>query len=238
MSQTELLALWGAVTGTIGTFAGLLGLWLRFRQYGQDKPKLKCESNFGFQSPESPKHTVTARAIGRRPFTIDKIKYYISPKKLKDKLFKYWLRKPGKWVCYQAPKQTIKLSEGEKVDISISLPDGICITEIYKVEIVDQTGKSWPVGWLSQSSLEKIATQEKLNEYSEENGRRSVNVIGYRLGESYFVEVKFNNKLRLSGGINGKGFWFSNLRMYQEKLDEIIKIQAEGYLFGEREEIQ
>ena len=44
MSQTEVLALWGAVTGTIGTLAGLLGLWLRFRQHGLDKPKLKCES--------------------------------------------------------------------------------------------------------------------------------------------------------------------------------------------------
>lgn len=50
MSQTEVLAIWGAVTGTIGTFAGLLGLWLRFRQHGLDKPKLLCESSFGFDS--------------------------------------------------------------------------------------------------------------------------------------------------------------------------------------------
>lgn len=42
MSQTEVLAIWGAFTGTIGTIFGLLGLWLRFRQHGLDKAKLLC----------------------------------------------------------------------------------------------------------------------------------------------------------------------------------------------------
>lgn len=75
MSQTDALALWGAITGTIGTVAGLLGLWLRFRQHGLDKPRLKCESSFGYDGPNSPKNKITVRAVGRRPVSIDSIRY-------------------------------------------------------------------------------------------------------------------------------------------------------------------
>ena len=80
----------------------------------------------------------------------------------------------------------MKLSEGEKTDFSISLPDGICITEIYKVEVVDQTGQSWPVKWLPHKKLKKIATQEVLDESVKENERRVVSVTGYRVGEKFF----------------------------------------------------
>jgi len=59
MSQTEVLAIWGAVT--TGTVVGLLGLWLRFRQHGLDKAKLLCESSFGFDSPNRSLHKLTVR---------------------------------------------------------------------------------------------------------------------------------------------------------------------------------
>lgn len=65
MDQIELFAVWGAVTGTIGTFAGLLGLWLRFKQHGLDKPKLVCDASFEFDSPNHPKHKLTIRSLGR-----------------------------------------------------------------------------------------------------------------------------------------------------------------------------
>lgn len=238
MSQTEMLALWGAVTGTFGTVAGLLGLWLRFRQHGLDKAKLRCESSFGFDSPNHSLHKLTIRSIGRRPVVIDSIRYFITPADWKKRLTKAWQHKKGRWLWHQKPKQKVKLDEGEKAEISISLPDGISIPDIYKVEIVDQTGNAWPVAWQPQSRLKKIATQEQLHEFSEEKGNYSVSAVGYRLGEKYFLETKYNNKLRISGGTCGRGFWFSDLREYQEKLRNVTEIQAKSYLAGEQDEIR
>ena len=79
MNQVEVLAIWGAVTGTIGTVAGLIGLWLRFKQHSLDKPKLVCDAYFEFDSPNHPKHKLTVRSLGRRPVIIDEIKYFITP---------------------------------------------------------------------------------------------------------------------------------------------------------------
>lgn len=237
MSQTEVLALWGAVTGTIGTLAGLLGLWLRFRQHGLDKPKLKCESSFGYDGPNFSKHKLTVRAVGRRPVSIDSIRYFITPRSWKQRVTRYWQHKTGRWLWHQEPKQKVKLNEGEKADFPISLPDGICITEIYKVEVVDQAGKSWPVKWLSHKRLKKIATQKVLDESVKENERRVVSVIGYRVGEKFFLDTKFNTKPGRTGNPCGRGFWFLELKGYKEKLHDVTEYQADKFLSGEIEEI-
>ncbi len=238
MNQTEVLAIWGALTGTIGAVAGLFGLWLRFRQHGLDKPKLVCESSFGFDSPNRPKHMLTIRSVGRRPIVIDNIRYFITPRNWKQRITKLWQHKKGRWLSHQEPKQKTKLTEGEKTEIRISLPDGLDITEIYKVELVDQTGKAWPIKWQSHLRLQKIATQETLDDFSEENEKRIVGATGYRLGERYFLETNFNTKPGRTGVACGKRFWFFDLKKYQEKLNEIKDLQASKFLSGEIEELQ
>lgn len=40
MFETEALAMWGAITGSIGTTAGLVNLWIRFKQYKLGKPQV------------------------------------------------------------------------------------------------------------------------------------------------------------------------------------------------------
>lgn len=237
MSQTEVLAIWGAVTGTIGTAAGLLGLWLRFRQHGLDKAKLLCESSFGFDLPNRPLHKLTIRSIGRRPVVIDNIRYFITPRDWKLKLTKSWQHKKGRWLWHQELKQIAKLGEGEKTEISISLPDEITITEIYKVEVVDQTGKAWPVNWQASSRLQKVATQETLDEIAKENDTRVVSATGYRLGEKFFLETKFNTKLGRTDIHCGRGFWFLDAKKYQEKLQNIKDVQFDKFLSGETEEL-
>ncbi|CCK80758.1 hypothetical protein [Desulfobacula toluolica] len=237
MSQTEVLAIWGAVTGTIGTVAGLLGLWLRFRQHGLDKTKLLCESSFGFNSPNQPLHKLTIRSIGRRPVTIDNIRYFITPRDWKQRLTKPWQHKNGRWLWHQEPKQKAKLGEGEKTEISISLPDGIAITEIYKVEVIDQAGKAWPVNWQGSSRLQKLATQDTLDELTKENDKRLVSATGYRLGEKFFLETKFNTKPGRTGIPCGRGFWFLDAQKYQEKLKSIKDVQFDKFLTGEIEEL-
>lgn len=237
MSQTEILAIWGAVTGTIGTVAGLLGLWLRFRQHSLDRQKLNCESSFNFHSPNSPQHKITIRSVGRRPVSIDKVQYFIIPKNWKQRLIKSWLHKKGRWVWNQEPNQKVKLSEGEKSEISISLPKGLEITDIYKVSIIDQAGNSWPVLWKSASKLKKIATQETIDEVTEESGNRTISLTGYRLGEKYYLETKFGTKPAKIGAISGRSFWFSNLKEYKEKFSNIQGNQLQKYLSGEIEEL-
>ncbi len=238
MSQTEVLAIWGAVTGTIGTVAGLLGLWLRFRQHGLDKAKLLCESTFGFDSPNRPTHKLTIRSTGRRPVVIDNIRYFIIPRDWKQRITKTWQYKKGRWLWHQEPKQKAKLNEGEKTEIGISLPNGITFTEIHKVEVVDQTGKAWPVNWLASSKLQKVATQETLDEFTKENDKRIVSVTGYRLGEKFFLETKFNTKPGRTGTPCGRSFWFIDLKKYQEKLQNVKDVQSDKFLSGEAEEIQ
>ena len=199
MSQTELLAIWGAVTGSIGTFAGLLGLWLRFRQHKLDKPKLLCEAFFSFDSPNHAKHVITIRSIGRRPASIDKVRYFIAPRSCKERLVCWWHYKNGRWLWDQEAPKANKLSEGEKIEIRISLPQGLDVTEIQKVSVLDQTGKCWPVKWPSISSLKKIATQEDLDKFVLEDEKRIISATGYRIGSQYFLETSFNAKPQRTG---------------------------------------
>ena len=239
MNQQEIttsLALWGAVTGTIGTVSGLLGLWLRFRQHGLDKAKLKCDSSFGYDSPTHNKHKITIRAIGRRPVTIDSIRYFITPHNKWQKLIKHRLHQQGKW-CWDQDQKKCKIGEGEKVEINISLPDGIDITKIYKVAVVDQTGRQWSVRWPSLGRLSKAATMEQIDLIEDKAERRAISVTGFRLGEKYYLQTTFDSEPNLFGIPSGRNFWFSNKSSYKEKFNEVVEIQMPKYLAGEENQI-
>lgn len=233
---TTSLALWGAVTGTVGTVSGLLGLWLRFRQHGLDKAKLKCDSSFGYESPTQNKHKITIRAIGRRPVTIDSVRYFITPHSKWQKLIKHRLHRQGKWYWDQDQKKC-KISEGEKVEINISLPDGIEITKIYKAAIIDQTGRQWAVRWPSPGSLSKTATMEQIDLIEDKVEHRSISVAGFRLGEKYYLQTTFDSGPNIFGIPSGRSFWFSNKETYKEKLREVVETQMPKYLAGEAHQI-
>lgn len=238
MKQTEIFAIWGAVSGTIGTIVGLIGLWLRFRQHGLDKAQLRCDASFGFDSPNHHTHKLTIRSIGRRPVVVDTIRYYITPKSWKQRITKTWQHKKGRWIWNEDIKQKTKLNEGEKTIIGINVPNGINITDIYRVEVIDQIGKAWPVKWISHYKLEKIATQELLDEFKKENDHRKVNILGYRLGNKYFLQTSFNTKIQRTGVPCGRSFWFYDFKKYQDKLNDIKSIQLDEFLSGSIEEIK
>lgn len=240
MSQTEVteaLAIWGAVTGTIGTLAGLLGLWLRFRQHGLDKAKLECESSFGFELPTHAKHKIIIRSVGHRPVTIDHVRYYVMPRTLKQKLTKSWQHKQGRWIWDQKPRSATKLEEGEKTELSISLPDGLVINEIYRADIIDQSGRFWEIKWPSLSRLSKIATKEEISKLEKENEKRLVSVTGFRLSEKYYIETKFNTKPGRTGTPSGRSFWFVDSKSFEKKLRDIEEKQIPEFLAGNCEEI-
>jgi len=77
-----------------------------------------------------------------------------------------------------------------------------------------------------------------LEEFAEDNDKRAVSAIGYRLGTRYFLETKFNTKPGRTGVPCGRSFWFLDIKKYQEKLQNVRSIQAIEFLSGESEEIQ
>jgi len=237
MFETATLAIWGAITGSIGTIAGLINLWIRLKQHRLDVSKLKCDSDFNYELPTTPKHKLIIRSIGRRPLTLDKIQYFIMPKTWAHKIIKKWHHNKKEYTYSQDLKNT-KLTEGEKIDFLISLPNGLEITDIYKVQILDQTGKTWKVKWPSVATLTQIATKEELFFLEEENDKRFVAVKGYRLGKKYFIELKFDTKVKRTGMINGKGFWFEDVKKYLEKLQNIQDTQIVKFLASETEVIE
>jgi hypothetical protein len=141
-------------------------------------------------------------------------------------------------LWHQKPRERIKLNEGEKIEVTIKLPDGLDITEIYRAEVVDQTARGWPVKWVSKSRLLKTATQEELDDFTDENDKRIVSATGYRVGERYYLDTKFNTKPGQTGKTCGRGFWFFDIQKYREKFEDVRRNQAKSFLAGETEEIK
>lgn len=232
------LSVWGAVTGTIGTIAGLFGLWLRFRQHGLDKAELRCESEFGFESPTRMQHKIAIRSTGRRPVTVDAIRYCIVPRDTWHKLFKRLLHRCDRYVWVQELRTKVKIAEGEKTEVNITLPDsGLDIQEIYKAEVIDQTGKHWNVKWPSHSKLSRVATSEQINFFESKNEFRICNVTGHRLGEKYYLETKFNTIPSRTGVACGHGFWLKDVQAYNEKYKDIKENQCAQFLTSDINEI-
>lgn len=231
------LSIWGAITGTIGTLFGLLGLWLRFRQHGLDKAKLSSESSFGFESPTRNTHKITIRSIGRRPVTIEAIRYFVAPRGKWQQLFKRWQHSNGRltWTSKLHPER--ELTEGKNADVPISLPNGLEIQEIYKAEVIDQTGRRWAVKWPSLSKLSKMATSKQIDFFEDQNESRICSATGYRLGEKFYLETKFNTIPGRTGVTCGRSFLLMDFQTYLDKYQDIKQNQRIQFLSAEIDDI-
>ena len=192
LTGTQAVAIWGAVTGTIGTVTGVLGLWLRYRHQKRDQPRLKCEAQFDFEVPEGvprPKYKIVVRSVGRRPVTLDGIEYYYKPKNIKDRLMRRRLWRDGKWrnmdaVGHQRP---VSLSEGEKKEFLIKESRFEHLDKIAKVCVLDQTGRRWQVPWPGLKQLAQNTRHGELDRIEEENARRMCKIIGYQLRSDFYI---------------------------------------------------
>ncbi|HAI29045.1 MAG TPA: hypothetical protein DCM48_05770 [Thalassospira sp.] len=191
MVSVEILAVWGAVTGTIGTLAGVLGFGLRLRQYLADKPRLKndVEFRFGGMDGGEPSHLIYLRSTGRRPVSIDYIEYHIRPSKFFDRMFVRWLRRDGRWVHRDKLFKPLVLEEGKKVQVGLARVQGMPVTSISGIFAIDQTGRSWKVRWPSRRKVAKLATSEKITSVNFEGDRRNVEITQYRVGDKYKIHL-------------------------------------------------
>lgn len=185
--STEDLAIYGAITGTIGMLTGLFNLYIRYSQHKQDSAKLICTSEFNYSSPYHENFTIIARSIAKRPISLDSIKYYARPPMLK-RLFKSYFHNKGQYIYEQSLKND-ELTEGKKKVLKIELPEGLKTSDIYRVEVIDQLNRKWKVEWPSHKVLKQIATMEILIEYNKSHNNKTVKINGYRIGNKYYISA-------------------------------------------------
>jgi len=242
LTGTQALAVWGAVTGTIGTFTGVLGLWLRFRHQKRDQAKLTCEARFDFEVSNgvpSSKYKIIIRSIGRRPVTLDTIEYRYNPDTLKDRLLKHRLWRTGKWASTDDVdhQKTISLTEGQKVELPIEKHRLNHLAKICRVFIHDQTGRKWRVKWPNAQKLEMLTRHGQLDRIEEENSRRTCKVVGYNLRSEFYLFTHWNVDPPSKSSHTGKTFRFDKRSDYDKKLEEIRTIQLPKMLAEELQEI-
>jgi hypothetical protein len=238
MSQTEFLAIWGALTGTLGSIAGFLGLWLRFKQHKLDQVKLLCSTSFGFQSPNNHDHKIIIRSVGRRATTIDHIRFYVLPDNWKLRLLKKYEYSKGRWIWDQKIKDIIRLEEAEKYDLKIKLPVGLKVSSIYQAKVFDQAGNSWVIKWPRINEVIKLTTEVELMSLTQELDNRFVEITGHRLGNKYLISTYFNTKPQRTGVVSGCDIWFFDENSYNNKIKYIKDVQVNKFLNGEIEEIR
>ena len=230
---TQLLAFWGALTGTVGTIAGLLNLYIRHRQHQQDKARLSAESIFKFHFAPHHDHEIVIKSLGRRPVTLERIRYFVIPNNFFDRLTRKRLHKKNKWIWDQKFDRKPTLNEGRKEEVRPKLPDGLNFDQIYKAIVIDDIGREWPIKWPSIAYLKKHALCEELNSESEKEKGREVSLQGYKAGVNYFLSTQFRRTPQPSGVPCGKNYRFSTEREYRDKVKHIKDIEFSRFLSGE-----
>lgn len=237
----QTLAIWGAVTGTIGTVTGVIGLVFRYRAHKRDNPFLKCETDFSFEHSSGearPKHKITVRSVGRRPVSVDYVRYFMRPSLRRHSIFRWYFWSKKRWVYDQMPKNLIHLPEGKKEDIYISLPNGFPLGEVLKAEIHDQAGKAWNVSWPSLGRLRRLIRNEKIGRITEENNRQQCTVVGYFAGEYFHIYAHWNKEPGKKNTFKGRFFQFQTRSEYERKWADIVENQVPKLLNEEVSEIQ
>ncbi|GAA0209509.1 hypothetical protein GCM10009123_16170 [Kangiella japonica] len=232
----QTLAVWGAVTGTIGTVIGVISLILRFRAHKRDNPSLLCAADFSFEHSSGgavPKHKITIRSVGRRPVSVDYIRYFMKPQRRWHSIFRRYHWSQKRWVYDQSPRQPINLSEGKRADILINLPNGFPLDEVLKAEVHDQAGNKWKVTWPRPNVLKRLIRNEKLNGIEKSNDRQQCKVIGYVAGDYFRIYAQWNQQPGSKSSSKGQFFTFRKREDYEKKFTEIEGKQVPRFLAEE-----
>lgn len=224
--STERLAVWGAITGSIGTLTGALSLYLRFRQQKRDQAKLKCQLDFDHEFHQGSKprknYKIVVRSVGRRPVTIDHVQYRLGPLEFPKRLQRWAKWRKGEWVNNVVPatktsRINTSLTEGTKIQIPID-PETISFEHIYKVKVVDQTGRFWPVSWPSRKKLQTITHYKELDNLEEENANQKFTLHGYEFQKKFRLAILWNTETGKKTSMRGRSFEFNSRQQYTDKV--------------------
>lgn len=239
---TAKLAIWGAVTGTIGAVAGIVNLYFRFVQHRKDRAHITAEAVFehslNFEGIE-PNYYIVVRSHGKTPVTIDFLYLCVRPKLgfwkslLRKKLWAEY-----KWIHRWEPRQLTTLPQGRREKFKIEQPRWAGWPEVLGAYVVDQTGKKWKVKWPQPAHLAKKLEFERLLETTEfTEGKRKVRLAAFRYGEHYRIHVNWSGT-DPRGSITSRYFGQSSRSAFDARLKEISDVAIPQLLNSEIDEIK
>lgn len=237
---TQALAIWGAITGTIGTIAGIVNLVLRIKQHKGDRPNLLCSTDFSCEhcsGKVNQRQKVVVRSIGRRPVTPDFIRYFIKPTGFWNNLFRRLIWRSGRWIYEADCGNGGQITEGKKEEFKISLPSDLSITRIVGAAVCDQSGKAWKVRWPTPKKLAALVYYESFHYSEESNDDRLCKISGYATSNRFHIFTNWNPTPGNKNSFTGRHFRFSSKKEFQEKLDNLVEIQRPKMLSCEIDEI-
>ncbi|BCA95548.1 hypothetical protein TUM19329_19090 [Legionella antarctica] len=222
------LSLWGAITGTIGTILGVIGLILKAKEFNRNKANLICKSEIKYKSIDDLDVRIFASALGRTPVQMNKLKIYVMPKKFWMRLLKFLYYKRGKFLLeLDIPKR--KINEQEKVDFKLDIPKGLEYIDIYKLYIIDGVHKEWPVEWPSVSTVKKKIKKIQLGQFEIKGDLQTIILTSYLLYKQFYLKVE--HKIPLESYTTG--CWFKKKKDLEQAIKK-IHLEQEGNLVDGR----
>jgi len=196
--NTTNVAIWGAVTGTIGTLAGVANLYFRYKRHNNEKAILDCSSILEYESYAGrprPKYKIVARSRGQRSVSIDFIKYYLRPEEFWPSLPALLKWRTNQWIYEQQLRHDrVTLDEGRKAEFVIKLPNTTLLKHISKAVVVDESGKEWKVSWPSQATRRKLDCNEELETIEKKNGSLWCKAECNIAGGEYWIVTSWSSK--------------------------------------------
>ncbi|WP_132997090.1 hypothetical protein ABM428_04680 [Sulfitobacter sp. TCYB15] len=232
LGSTDQLALWGAITGSIGTTTGILSLYLRYKQQKRDQANLTCEAVFDhefYQNSAKPRYHITVRSVGRRPVTVDHVQYRMGPLEFPKRLQRWYKWQKKEWLHAVEPSTVANLTEGTKVKLPID-PQRVGLKYVYKVKVVDQTGRMWPVVWPSQKRLSTITHHKSLDDQSDGNTKRKYTLHGMEFQDKFRLMLLWNPEDGKLNSMTGRTFTFDSMKKYSEKLARLNDVEIPSFM--------
>ena len=106
---------------------------------------------------------------------------------------------------------------GTKIEIPINV-ENISFKHVYKVKIIDQTGRAWPVVWPSRKKILTITHYKELDKLTKESTLQKVRLHGYEFQNKFVLAIFWNPEVGKKISMIGRNFEFNSHKKYTEKL--------------------